>query len=185
MAANPAMCLLHLGQGLANGLTNLHNARRAFTPVVNVIGDHATWHLPADPLLATDVESLARTVSDHVKKCLGATTVARDMADAIDAAMDNGRRIATLIVPHDAQIGEASDGMSLRRDRAKKTYSSSRVVQAAKAAGMRCLNPAFCSPAGSLPSAAWICCAITSSPVWNVVAVCLARRSCPISPTKR
>jgi acetolactate synthase-1/2/3 large subunit len=133
MAANPAMCLLHLGQGLANGLTNLHNARRAFTPVVNVIGDHATWHLPADPLLATDVESLARTVSDHVKKCLGATTVARDMADAIDAAMDNGRRIATLIVPHDAQIGEASDGMSLRRDRAKKTYSSSRVVQAAKA----------------------------------------------------
>jgi acetolactate synthase-1/2/3 large subunit len=64
MAAKPAMCLLHLGQGLANGLTNLHNARRAFTPVLNVIGDHATWHLPADPLLATDVESLAHQRRD-------------------------------------------------------------------------------------------------------------------------
>ena len=123
MAAKPAMCLLHLGQGLANGLTNLHNARRAFTPVLNVIGDHATWHLPADPLLATDVESLAHTVSDYVKKSLGATTVAFDMADAIEAAM-NGGRIATLIVPHDAQIGEAGDGIPLHRVRAKKTYSS-------------------------------------------------------------
>jgi acetolactate synthase-1/2/3 large subunit len=46
-----------LGVGIANGLTNLHNARRAFTPLLNVIGDHATWHLPADPLLATDCPS--------------------------------------------------------------------------------------------------------------------------------
>jgi acetolactate synthase I/II/III large subunit len=133
MAAKPAMCLLHLGQGLANGLTNLHNARRAFTPVLNVIGDHATWHLPTDPLLATDVESLARTVSDHVKKRLGATTVALDVAEAIEAAMENGGRVATLIVPHDPQIGEAGDGIPVRRVRAKKTYSSRRVVQAAKA----------------------------------------------------
>jgi acetolactate synthase-1/2/3 large subunit len=92
MAGKPAMCLLHLGVGLANGLTNLHNARRAFTPLLNVIGDHATWHLPADPLLATDVESLAHTVSDYVKKSLGATTVAFDLADAIEAAMTNHPR---------------------------------------------------------------------------------------------
>ena len=90
MAGKPAMCLLHLGVGLANGLTNLHNARRAFTPLLNVIGDHATWHLPADPLLATDVVSLARTISDYVKKSLAATTVAFDLADAIEAAMTNG-----------------------------------------------------------------------------------------------
>ena len=57
-----------LGSGSSNGLTNLHNARRAFTPLLNVIGDHATRHLPADPLLATDVKSLAHTVSDYVKK---------------------------------------------------------------------------------------------------------------------
>src|SRR6202795_3353557 len=65
MSAKPAMCLLHLGPGFTNGLTNLHNARRAFTPVLNVIGEHATWHLPADPLLATHIEWLARTVSDY------------------------------------------------------------------------------------------------------------------------
>ena len=62
MTGHPAMCLLHLGPGLANGLTNLHNARRAFTPVLNVIGEHATWHLSADPLLATDIETVARNV---------------------------------------------------------------------------------------------------------------------------
>ena len=76
MAAKPAMCLLHLGPGLANGLTNLHNARRACTPVLNVIGQHALWHLPADPLLATEIEALARTVSDYVKENRGASTVA-------------------------------------------------------------------------------------------------------------
>src|SRR6478609_2410617 len=133
MAAKPAMCLLHLGQGLANGLTNLHNARRALTPVLNVIGDHATWHLPADPLLATDVESLAHTVSDYVKKSLAATTVAFDVADAIEAAMMNGGRVATLIVPQDVQIGEVGDAIPVRRIRVKKAYSSRRVVRAAKA----------------------------------------------------
>jgi acetolactate synthase I/II/III large subunit len=133
MAGKPAMCLLHLGVGLANGLTNLHNARRAFTPLLNVIGDHATWHLPADPLLATNVESLAHIVSDYVKKSFGAATIAGDMADAIEAAMENGGRIATLIVPHDAQIGAAGDVIPARRDQVKKTYSSGRVVRAAQA----------------------------------------------------
>ena len=133
MAGKPAMCLLHLGVGLANGLTNLHNARRAFTPLLNVIGDHATWHVPADPLLATDVESLAHTVSDYVKKSPAATTVAFDVADVIEAAMTNGGRIATLIVPHDTQIGEAGDGIPVRRIPANKTYSARRILQAAKA----------------------------------------------------
>jgi acetolactate synthase-1/2/3 large subunit len=133
MAGKPAMCLLHLGVGLANGLTNLHNARRAFTPLLNVIGDHATWHLPADPLLATDVESLAHTVSDYVKKSLGATTVALDVADAIEAAMEKGGRIATLIVPNDVQLGDAGDSVPEFRTRTKKIHSSRRVVQAAKA----------------------------------------------------
>jgi acetolactate synthase I/II/III large subunit len=133
MAAKPAICLLHVGVGLANGLTNLHNARRAFTPVLNVIGDHATWHLPADPLLATNVESLAHTVTDYVKKSFGAATIADDVADAVMAAVEDGGRVATLIVPHDAQIGEAGDIVPARRDQTKKTYSSGRVVRAALA----------------------------------------------------
>jgi acetolactate synthase I/II/III large subunit len=115
MTAKPAMCLLHLGPGLANGLTNLHNARRAFTPVLNVIGEHAIWHLPADPLLATDIGRLARTVSGYVKKNQGAATVAVDPADAIAGAMRNGGGIATLIVPHDSQIAEAASARARRR----------------------------------------------------------------------
>ena len=129
MAGRPAMCLLHLGVGLANGLTNLHNARRAFTPLPTVIGDHATWHLPADPLLVTDIESLAHTVSDYVKRSLAADTVASDLVDALEATMTNGGRIATLIVPHNAQIGEAGDGIPVRRVRAKKTYSARRIFR--------------------------------------------------------
>ena len=106
------MCLLHLGPGLANGLTNLHNARRAFTPVLNVIGQHATWHLPADPLLATDIPSVARTVSDYVKENLGAPRSRWTSPKRSSGAMRNGGRIATLIVPHDFQIGEAGGSHS-------------------------------------------------------------------------
>jgi len=107
MAGKPAMCLLHLGPGLCNGLTNLHNARRAFTPVLNVIGQHATWHLHADPLLATDVASIARTVSDYVKENRAAATLAADLAEAIEATTREGGWVATLVVPHDLQAAAA------------------------------------------------------------------------------
>ena len=62
MAGKPAMALLHLGPGLANGLCNLHNARRAHTPLLLVVGEHSTWHLPYDPPLAMDIEALAGTL---------------------------------------------------------------------------------------------------------------------------
>jgi acetolactate synthase-1/2/3 large subunit len=133
MTGKPAMCLLHLGPGLANGITNLHNARRAFTPVLNVIGQHATWHMPADPLLATDIEWVARTVSDYVKENRGATTVAADLADAIEGATRNGGCIATLIVPHDSQTGEASHVIPVHRARPKKIYSPAQVLRSATA----------------------------------------------------
>src|SRR5690606_23610332 len=54
MLGRPAMTLLHLGPGLANGIANLHNARRAHSPVVNVVGDQASWHQVADPPLSSD-----------------------------------------------------------------------------------------------------------------------------------
>ena len=63
MAGKPAFTLLHMGPGFANGIANLHNARRARSPVVNLIGDHATWHLEADAPLTSDIVSLARPVS--------------------------------------------------------------------------------------------------------------------------
>jgi acetolactate synthase I/II/III large subunit len=103
MAGKPAMTLLHLGPGLGNGLTNLHNARRAHSPLVNVIGDHASWHLEADAPLNSPVEQIAGAVSGFVKKSDGADSLAADMAQAIAATRENGGQVATLIAPHDAQ----------------------------------------------------------------------------------
>ena len=67
MAGKPAVTLLHCGPGLANGLANLHNARRARSPIVNVVGDQATYHRPLDPPLTADTEGLARGVSAWVR----------------------------------------------------------------------------------------------------------------------
>ncbi|MEN3950176.1 acetolactate synthase large subunit [Iodidimonas sp. SYSU 1G8] len=132
MTGQPAMCLLHLGPGLANGLTNLHNARRAFTPVLNVIGEHASWHLPADPLLASPIEEVARMVGAHVHTSAGPETVASDLADAVDATHRNGGAVATLIVPHDAQIAEASQGSAARRAAADRSFIPRHVTNAAQ-----------------------------------------------------
>ena len=75
MAGRPAMTLLHLGPGLANGLANLHNAHRARTPVINVVGDHATWHRMFDSPLQSDIEAFARPVSSWVRTSTDANTV--------------------------------------------------------------------------------------------------------------
>ncbi len=69
MADKPAATLLHTGPGLANGLANLHNARRARTPIVNIVGDHAGYHLPFDAPLTTDIEAFARPVSTLAAAC--------------------------------------------------------------------------------------------------------------------
>jgi acetolactate synthase-1/2/3 large subunit len=133
MARKPALCLLHLGPGLANGLTNLHNARRAHTPLVNVMGEHATWHVGADPLLATDLERVAGLVSRFVRTSKSAAAIATDIRDAIGSAMAGGGGIASLIVPHDCQIGEAQTSLPRQHAPAKAAYAPSRVIEAAKA----------------------------------------------------
>jgi acetolactate synthase-1/2/3 large subunit len=103
MTDKPAMTLLHLGPGLSNGAANLHNARRANSPVINLVGDHATWHLAADPPLASDIESLARPVSHWVHTTTRAADLARDGLEAWHQSMTAPGRIATLIVPQDCQ----------------------------------------------------------------------------------
>jgi acetolactate synthase-1/2/3 large subunit len=100
LAGRPALALLHLGPGLANGLANLHNARRARTPVVCLVGDHATWHAAADAPLASDIESLARPMSVWVRTAGAAASLGGDVTDAIAAARELGG-VATLIVPAD------------------------------------------------------------------------------------
>jgi acetolactate synthase-1/2/3 large subunit len=107
MAEKPACTLLHLGPGLANGLANLHNARRAATPIVNIVGDHATYHARYDAPLASDVAGFARPVSSWIHSSPSALTVAADAARAVQAAMEPPGQIATLILPADTAWSEA------------------------------------------------------------------------------
>ena len=109
MAGKPAATLLHLGPGLGNGFANLHNARRANTPLVNIVGDHATYHLRHDPPLATDIESIVGGFSGWVRRSRSAADVPADAADAITAAMTPPGRVATLILPADCSWDESRE----------------------------------------------------------------------------
>ena len=101
MADGPAATLLHLGPGLGNGLANLHNARRARVPVVNIVGDHATYHTRYDTPLQSDIETVARNVSTWVRTSRKTEELARDAVEAIAAATGPPGQVATLIVPAD------------------------------------------------------------------------------------
>ncbi len=109
MADKPAATLLHLGPGLGNGLANLHNAKKAMTPVVNIVGDHATYHVRHDAPLTADIEGIARPVSHWVRTSPDARSVAADGAEAIAAAMTPPGQVATLILPADTAWND-SDG---------------------------------------------------------------------------
>src|SRR5664279_2407884 len=106
MAGKPAATLLHCGPGLANGLANLHNARRARVPMVNIVGDQATYHRPLDPLLAADTEGWARGVSGWTRVTKRADAVGADAAAAIQIARTAPGHVATLILPSDASWNE-------------------------------------------------------------------------------
>ena len=105
VTGRPALTLLHLGTGLSNGTANLHNARRARSPVVNVVGEHASYHNRWDSPLRTDIAALARPASDWLRTCAGAAAAATDVALAVVAAQEAPGRIATLILPADAAWG--------------------------------------------------------------------------------
>lgn len=106
IAGKPASTLLHCGPGLANGLANLHNARRARSGIVNIVGDQASWHRPFDPPLTADTDGLARSVSAWVRTSAHASEVGRDAVAAVQAARTHPGQIATLILPSDASWDE-------------------------------------------------------------------------------
>ena len=106
MAERPAATLLHCGPGLANGLANLHNARRARAGIVNIVGDQATHHRPLDAALTADTEGLARSVSAFVRTTMHAADVGADAAVAIQAARTWPGAVVTLILPADASWNE-------------------------------------------------------------------------------
>ncbi len=104
MAGKPALTLLHLGPGFANGLANLHNARRARSPVVNLIGEHASWHLSADAPLHSEIERLTGWAGSWTRRSARAADLGRDLADALGAAISGRGQVVSLIVPHDLQL---------------------------------------------------------------------------------
>ncbi len=107
MAGKPAATLLHLGCGLGNGLANLHNARKGKVPIVNIVGDHATYHVPLDAQLQSDIETVARNVSPgFVRTSQRTAELARDAVAAIAAALGPPGQVATLILPADVSWGE-------------------------------------------------------------------------------
>ncbi|MFO1320844.1 MAG: acetolactate synthase large subunit [Burkholderiales bacterium] len=108
MAEKPAATLLHCGPGLANGMANVHNAKRAHTPMVNIVGDHATYHRTYDAPLTSDAEGMARTVSHWVRTSETSAHVAADGAAAVQAALSPPGQVATLVLPADTAWGQGS-----------------------------------------------------------------------------
>src|SRR5438552_4481940 len=105
MTDRPAATLLHLGPGLGNGLANLHNARKGKVPVVNIVGDHATYHTKYDAQLQSDIETVARNVSPWVRTSQSTEELGRDAAEAISTAIGPPGQVATLILPADVSWG--------------------------------------------------------------------------------
>jgi acetolactate synthase I/II/III large subunit len=109
MTGTPAATLLHLGPGLGNGLANLHNARRARVPLVNIVGDHATTHTQYDAQLQSDIETVARNVSTWVRTSRSTAALAQDAVEAISAAMGPPGQVATLILPADVSWSDGAE----------------------------------------------------------------------------
>ncbi|MEP7383996.1 MAG: acetolactate synthase large subunit [Gemmatimonadota bacterium] len=134
----PASTLLHLGPGLSNALSNLHNARRGATPIVNIVGDHASYHVANDPPLASDIAALARTVSGWVYTVPSAQEAELAGRAAVAAAAGPPGAIATLIVPADAAWGEVAataDAATDRQEQRSGTAEASTGVSAVVLAG--------------------------------------------------
>ena len=129
MTGKPAATLLHLGPGLGNGLSNLHNAKKARSGIVNVVGEHATYHVKHDAPLTADIEGVARPMSDWVKTSPSSKTIAADGALAIQAARTAPGQIATLILPADTAWGEA-DGPAQVAEPAPRASVSAEAIQA-------------------------------------------------------
>ena len=109
MAGRPAATLFHCGPGLGNAIANLHNARRAHTPIVNIVGDHATYHRPHDAPLTADTEGLARVVSSWVRTVSSSRSVGADAASAVQAARTPPGGVVTLILPADCAWDEGGE----------------------------------------------------------------------------
>ncbi len=133
MADRPAATLLHLGPGLGNGIANLHNARRANVPMVNIVGDHATYHHQYDAPLDSDIETLARNISGWIRTSRRAADIPGDAADAVAAARRPPGEIATLILPADVSWTEGAEPVAARPRSSRSPVTEDTVAVVAKA----------------------------------------------------
>ncbi|MFP5070589.1 acetolactate synthase large subunit [Pseudonocardia nantongensis] len=133
ISGRPAAVLLHLGPGLGNGLANLHNARRAGTPLLCVVGAHATDHVRHDAPLQSDITAVAGTVSGWVHTSGHVRDVADDAMRAVAATGERGGQIATLVLPADVSWTEGGAPAPPRTAPAPEPPAPSRVAAAAAA----------------------------------------------------
>src|SRR5580692_6597600 len=113
MSGKPACTLVHLGPGFANGLANLHNASRAQVPIINIVGQHATYHLRHDTPLTADIEAFARPYSKWLRTSCSAAEIGHDASEAVAAARTAPGRIATIIVPADVAWSEGGSSPAI------------------------------------------------------------------------
>jgi acetolactate synthase-1/2/3 large subunit len=161
MTGRPAATLLHLGPGLANGLSNFHNARKARSPVVSIVGQHSTGHLRHDAPLTADIEALARPVSGYVRTVERAGDMGKEASAAVQAACAG--QVATLIVPADFSWSEGGEpGLVLPRGSApgppaERIPEAAAILRSGEPAGLllggSALLPAGFAPAASLAAA--------------------------------
>ena len=132
IAEKPASTLLHLGPGLANGLANLHNAKKANSGIVNIVGQHTLSHLELESPLTSDIEGIARPVSHWVKTSVSSENISKDGAEAIYIASNDPGKIATLILPADTAWGKASNIVSAEKPMPRKKVNKDNIVKTAK-----------------------------------------------------
>lgn len=130
MAGKPACTLLHLGPGLANGLANLHNAKKAGSGVVNIVGEHAASHLALDAPLTSDIEGVARPMSHWVHSSVSAADVGADGARAVQAANTAPGQVATLILPSDTAWNEGGEVAGLAKAPTRAAFNEVLLEQA-------------------------------------------------------
>ena len=132
IAEKPASTLLHLGPGLANGLANLHNAKKAYSGIVNIVGQHTLNHLKLESPLTSDIEGIARPVSDWVKTSISSENISKDGAEAITIASNDPGKIATLILPADTAWGKAKDIITAEQALPREKVNKDNILNIAK-----------------------------------------------------
>jgi acetolactate synthase-1/2/3 large subunit len=133
MMDKPALTLLHVGSGYSNSMANMHNAKRAHSPVINVVGDHATYHLQYDTPLTSDLPAHAKICSDWVKVSISADDLASSGAEAVSASLQGNGKIATLIAPANHAWEEAGENVVATESPMATPLSGEPLVTAAEA----------------------------------------------------